>query len=89
MTIINQKKIKYNTDYFCLFFLIKMLPCFFVFFFFVYTFVHTNICTKRDSHVHTVGSVALVAMTVMVDVMYMLIKPRSSNSSRVSDGRTG
>lgn len=89
MTIINQKKIKYNTDYFCLFFFNQNVAVFFCVFFFVYTFVHTNICTKRDSHVHTVGSVALVAMTVMVDVMYMLIKPRSSNSSRVSDGRTG
>lgn len=44
-------------------------------------FIHTNICTKKDGHVHIVGSVALVAIITMVYIMYMLIKTHSSNSS--------
>lgn len=49
--------------------------------FFIYSIIHTNICTKKDGHVHIVGSVALVAISMMVYIMYMLIRTHSSNSS--------
>lgn len=50
--------------------------------FFIQSFIHTNICTKKgDGHVHIVGSVVLVAIITMVYIMYMLIRTHSSNSS--------
>lgn len=57
-------------------FLIKNVAQFFLF----YSFIHTNIFfslfffTKKDGHVHIVGSVALVAIITMVYSMYMLIR---------------
>lgn len=35
-------------------------------FYFSFYTVHTNICTNKDGHVHRVGSVALVAIFMMV-----------------------
>lgn len=34
--------------------------------FFISPFIHTDICTNKNGHVHIVGSVALVAIFMMV-----------------------
>lgn len=59
-TNILQNMIKYNTDDFCPFFNYKCCTIF------ISPFIHTNICTNKDGHVHIVGSVALVANFMMV-----------------------
>lgn len=52
--------IKYNTDDFCPFFNYKGCTIF------ISPFIHTNIFTNEDGHVHIVGSVVLVAIFMMV-----------------------